>query len=63
VIEVLNTTTDGFSRMECVKCLGDIGTIKLSVPALRAMEARLPQDFGFRVHAQMAVKSIVARGK
>jgi hypothetical protein len=63
VIEVLNTTTDTFSRMECVNCLGDIGTLKLSVPALRAMEARLPQDFGFRHHSAMAVKQILARGK
>ena len=63
VIEVLNTTIDPFSRMECVKCLGDIGTMKVGVPALRAMEARLPQDAGFRHFSQMAIKSIAARGK
>jgi len=63
VIEVMNTTNDARGRTECVRCLGDIGTKSVSVPALQAMAMRLQQDRIFVLNVQNAVTMINLRSK
>lgn len=63
VIEVMTTTANPGCRIDCAKLLGEIGTSKLSVPALRKVGQFFAQDGQLGMAVQQSIKAITARGK
>jgi hypothetical protein len=63
VIEAMAMCNDVRALRDYVGLLGEIGTRKLSLPALTALSMRVRQDFILNTQMQQAAKAIQARGK
>ena len=63
VLEVLADAKDSVTRNNSVRSLGDIGTVKASMPVLKALGEQFPKDAPLRKQIQQAEKAINARAK